>query len=126
MTAPRGWPYEREGPAPIPVGCGRRGATGDCPDHPLPGTGTSEQRDRRQRAREAGLDAYADVIAVPDAQDRAGNALDDAIETATRVRVDADITQAVRDACPDTMITGRELKRLIEVAFAAAGFEVEQ
>jgi hypothetical protein len=76
--------------------------------------------DRRQRAREAGQDT-ADVT-----QSWALAAIDAAIETAVRVRVDADLTQAVRDATPDLMITGRELKRLIEVAFRAAGFEVEK
>jgi hypothetical protein len=82
--------------------------------------------DRRQRAREAGLDAYADVVAVPDPAGRLDNALDDAIEVATRVRVDADVTQAVREAHPEIMIKTTELKSMIEVAFAAAGFEVEQ
>lgn len=82
--------------------------------------------ERAQRAREAGLDAYADAVAVPDAQDRVSSALDDAIETATRVRVDADITHAARAAGDQPPITTRELKSMIEAAFAAAGFEVEQ
>lgn len=82
--------------------------------------------DRIDRALSAGLDAWADVVAVPVAGDRAANAARDAIEAATRVRVDSDITQAVRDAHPDIMIKTTELKGMIETAFRAAGFEVEQ
>ena len=82
----------------------------------------SEARtDRRQRAREAYYDACG-----PGRPEGSAIALEAGIETATRVRVDADVTQAVRNAYPDIMVRGKELKGVIEVAFRAAGFEVEQ
>lgn len=74
--------------------------------------------DRRQRAIEAGCDdphsfnGRANVAA--------------AIETATRVRIDADVTQAAHDAQPRVMVTTSELRDMITAAFRAAGFEVEQ
>ncbi len=73
--------------------------------------------DRRQRAREAGQDHLTDHDAMP--------GIEAAIETATRVRVDADMTRAARDAV-GLAIKTTELKRMIEAAFAAAGFEVEK
>lgn len=76
--------------------------------------------DRWQRAREA----YHDRTDLPEKFSDQG--LDEAIETAIRVRVDADVTQEVRDRHPDLMIKTTELKSMIEVAFRAAGFEVEQ
>ena len=79
--------------------------------------------ERRQGAREAYYDTCA---AGRDRVEGSAIALEAAVETATRVRVDADLTQAVRDAFPDLMIKTTELKSMIEVAFLAAGFEVEQ
>jgi hypothetical protein len=78
--------------------------------------------ERRQRAREAGLDAYSDVLAVPLASERALHAIDDAVETATRVQVTHEIVMAFLQA-PDNPddITGP-----LRAAFRAAGFEVEQ
>jgi hypothetical protein len=78
--------------------------------------------DRAQRAREAALDA-ADDEGRPLAEE--SDRLDVAIETATRVRVDADILAAAREGRQVAMTT-KELKRMIEAAFAAAGFEVEK
>lgn len=77
--------------------------------------------DRRQRAREAGMDAYADVLAVPSSYDRAVNAVTDAVETATRVRVTPEILQAARRGSS----IGFETHQAIVAAFRAAGFEVE-
>lgn len=83
--------------------------------------GADEARaERQQRAREA----YYDATDLPEKFSERG--FDDAIETALRVRVDADITQEVRGRHPDLMIKTTELKSMIEAAFRAAGFEVEQ
>jgi len=79
--------------------------------------------ERRQSAREAYYDACAAGVGRVEGS---AIALEAALETATRVRVDADVTQAVREAHPDLMIKTTELKGMIEVAFRAAGFEVEQ
>jgi hypothetical protein len=82
--------------------------------------GDDEARvDRFERARDAAYDA-------PGAAEAQVPNVDAAIETALRVRVDADITQAVRESCPNIMIKTTELKSMIETAFRAAGFEVEQ
>lgn len=51
---------------------------------------------------------------------------DGAIETATRVRVDADMLHAARAAAPGVMVKSDELKHMIEAAMGAAGFEVER
>lgn len=66
--------------------------------------------DRRQRAREAFLD-YPD--------DDLSGALDDAIETATRVKITPELL-----ATMDPAVGNRETRLL--AAFRAAGFEVEQ
>lgn len=76
--------------------------------------------DRRQSA----LEAYHDAYATPDTATL--DAVETAIETAARVRVDADITQAAHDAEPGVMIKTSELRTMIEAAFRAAGFEVEK
>jgi hypothetical protein len=83
----------------------------------------AELADRRQRAREAGLDAWADVCAVPSSEDRAENALNDAIEVATRVRVDDDIIDAAQQAFP-IFTSADEARPVLTAAFRAAGFEV--
>lgn len=81
--------------------------------------------DRRQRAREAGYDACA--VSMPTESESA--AIECAIETATRVRIDADVISA---ACiiGKTYSPGRspreQVREIIEAAFRAAGFEVEQ
>ncbi len=76
--------------------------------------------DRRQSALEAFEDRY-DTLST----DGVTRARDAAIDTATRVRIDADVTQAAHDAEPGVMIKTSELKSMIEAAFRAAGFEVE-
>lgn len=84
--------------------------------------------DRRQRAREAGLDALSDALAVPSAGGRVGNALDDAIETATRARITPEVIEAFRgrvEAGYRTIPIGQTTSALT-AAFHAAGFEVEQ
>jgi hypothetical protein len=106
----------------VPIGKPRERTTSRGALDLLHGT-APELIDRRQRAREAGLDGIADPAKYTMT---VAKAVEAAVESATRVRVDADLTQAVRDATPDLMITSRELKRLIEVAFRAAGFEVEK
>jgi hypothetical protein len=135
-----GWPEDRYGPAPTPAAereaelrriADETGETIEnvrdladalacCADE-----GFAEARSERwQVAREAYFDAAADD-GKPLADE--GDRLDVAIETAMRVRVDADIMQEVsRDRHPDIMIKTTELKSIIEVAFRAAGFEVEQ
>lgn len=70
--------------------------------------------DRRQAAREAGQDT-ASVSAV------AVNAIDAAIETATRVQITSEIIAAAKPTVP--WLTEKE--RLAR-AFRAAGFEVEE
>ena len=138
-----GWPHDRYGPAPTPAVEAARAheaelqriadKTGEpieivremsdalkcCADE----TFVEARSERWQVAREAYFDAAADD-GKPLADE--GDRLDVALETAMRVRVDADITQEVRDRHPDLMIKTTELKSMIEVAFAAAGFEVEQ
>jgi hypothetical protein len=102
---------------------GRHHGTGapDCPrelhhhhDERCTPPGVGELADRRQRAREAFWDRYA-----PEQYDGDLPALNDAIETATRVRVTREIQLAAAKAYPfvDNMITA---------AFRAAGFEVEE
>lgn len=78
--------------------------------------------DRAQRAREAYWDGGG-RFNDPDGHPEGAEA---AIEVALRVRVDADLTQAVREAHPEIMIKTTELRSVIEVAFRAAGFEVEK
>lgn len=90
-------------------------------------TATSpELHDRRQRAREAGLDA---VVGLVSRSLVTGVALDEAIETATRVRIDKTVMQAAWktyleggsiDVFDDT-----DLYDMLYAAFEAAGFEVE-
>lgn len=85
--------------------------------------GADEARaERRGNALEAGLD----VIPREYVRSEVAHGVEAAVEQATRVRVDADVTQAVREAHPEIMIKTTELKSMIEVALAAAGFEVEQ
>lgn len=80
------------------------------------GAGVSALEERRQRAREAGRDAY-------DAERDGGaifeDALEAAIEAATRVRITLELLAAM-----DPGVGNRET-RLI-AAFRAAGFEVEE
>jgi hypothetical protein len=87
--------------------------------------GTDEARaDRSQRAREAGLDGIADPTKYTTT---VAKAVEAAVETAIRVRVDADVTHAAREAGGyQVPVTTKELKSMIEAAFEAAGFEVEQ
>lgn len=74
--------------------------------------------DRRQRAREA----YYDRVSLPESHEPA--ALDEAIETATRVRVTPEIVAALRHV---TLARGSEqLSEIAAAAFRAAGFEVEE
>jgi len=71
--------------------------------------------ERRQRAREAFYDAYHDgtYVEVP--------GVEDAIETATRVRVTQEIVRAAIVARDDYGMI-----KAVEAAFRAAGFEVEE
>jgi hypothetical protein len=81
--------------------------------------------DRRQRAREA----YADKSPLPVAGGvmpqaaEAMAAIEEAIETATRVRITPGIVEA---AAATGRGFGFALPMAIEAAFRAAGFEVEQ
>lgn len=71
---------------------------------------------RRQIAREAGQDA-AEVSWVE------ATGIDEAIEVATRVRVTDEVVEAAQHAFP-VLRDVAEGKRMLEAAFAAAGFEV--
>lgn len=70
--------------------------------------------ERRQRAFETGLDYPHDDVQ---------GLLDVAIETATRVRITPEL---LHEARPNAFITMTETRRIVEAAFRAAGFEVEQ
>lgn len=77
----------------------------------------SELDDRRQRAREAGLDALGGALF---------DGIDEAIETATRVQVTPGIEAAAYDAIDRSPYVSPEYVRpMIEAALRAAGFEVE-
>jgi len=79
--------------------------------------------DRRQVAREAGLDACDDEgRALIDESDR----LDVAIETATRVRITREMLDAGMDATEGAVPNYGDASVLIKAALAAAGFEVEE
>jgi hypothetical protein len=83
--------------------------------------------DRKQRAREAGQDAYPDSEHHCDC--RAAGMVDDAIEVATRVRVDDDIVAAAREELRRQAFGWLDLRAsrvIIAAAFRAAGFEVEE
>ena len=89
----------------------------------LHGEGYRQLADRRQAAREAaydGLDSCEECGKIHAAGD-----VEAAIETATRVRVTDDIVEAAQNAFP-VLRDVAEGKRMLEAAFAAAGFEVEE
>lgn len=133
-----GWPNDRYGPAPTPAAEAARAheaelqriadETGETIEtvrdlheamQVCGAEGDDEARvDRFERARDAAFDA-------PGAAEAQMPNIDAAIETALRVRVDADLLHAVREGRQVAM-TSKELKSMIEVAFRAAGFEVEQ
>jgi len=71
--------------------------------------------DRRQNAREAGWDAIVDV--------GAREALEVAIETATRVQITDEIVERMRVAV-DSWTWREDTEALARAAFEAAGFEV--
>lgn len=78
----------------------------------------SELADRRQRAREAFWDTSGGLMS------GARDGVEECIETATRVRITPEIEQAARGAFEDRY--GGSVRPIIEAAFEAAGFEVEQ
>lgn len=82
--------------------------------------------ERRSAAREAYHDELSGdgIEAGTDPVDVFAEALDTAIETATRVRVDDAIIEAARDNSTDP--DGAVDRAAIEAAFRAAGFEVEK
>lgn len=75
--------------------------------------------ERRQRAREAGWDAYD-----PSRSGAVLASVNAAIETATRVQVTPEVMAATRDAFEDHY--GGSVKPIIEAVLRAAGFEVEE
>jgi hypothetical protein len=81
---------------------------------------TSPLAERRQRAREAFHDASP--VMDSDIIDQVHGAAEEAIETATRVRVTPEIIQAFVEAPDDP----EDIAGPIEAAFRAAGFEVEE
>jgi len=81
-----------------------------------------ELADRRQRARETFWDDWGGQ-AMPGSPE----ALDAAIETATRVRVDDDILSAACFASGlHENLYGPPMRAALRAAFAAAGFEIEE
>lgn len=112
MSAPVGWHYGFGAPG-CPLGAHR--------DHPQRAV-TSPIDARRQRAREAGLDAAADDGSEFDWGDK----LDAAIETATRVRIDDEIVRAALEAVSAGPAAFGRYHTAVKAAFKAAGFEVEQ
>jgi hypothetical protein len=74
--------------------------------------------DRRQRAREA----YHDASGLGD---NGWHAAEQAIETATRVKITQDMIEAGRGAVPELWVTNAQAVDFLEAVFAAAGFEVE-
>lgn len=82
----------------------------------------SELEGRRQRAREAGLDAQ--VVSAVFPASALVRILDTAIETATRVRITPQITLAALDVM-DGWDPAGNLGETLAAAFRAAGFEVE-
>ena len=85
----------------------------------------SELADRQQRAREAFWDRFAqpDTRIKIEGSDQFAQVLEAAIETATRVRITPEL---LHEARPNAFITMTETRRIIEAAFRAAGFEVEE
>jgi hypothetical protein len=86
--------------------------------------GDDEARaDRRQRAREAGLDAIDGGGQLP-----AGDVLEAAIETATRVRITPEVERALYEelAAATPGEHHAAARAGLAAAFRAAGFEVEQ
>lgn len=79
----------------------------------------SELTDRRQRARETGLDLVTAGGFSPGVLTSAG--IEAAIETATRVRITPEIMNAAKPTVP--WLTEKDR---LTAAFRAAGFEVEQ
>lgn len=75
--------------------------------------------ERRQRAREAAHDENGDPYRV----DR--YAVEAAIETATRVKIDDEIIQAVRPGVEPGSVMWVRTRAKLARGFAAAGFEVE-
>jgi hypothetical protein len=76
--------------------------------------------DRVQRAREAFWDRYA-----PEQYDGDLPALNDALDTATRVRVDGELMAHIFPLI-EGKLGLRDAEQLVAAAFRAAGFEVEE
>lgn len=82
-----------------------------------------ELHDRRQRACEAFADSCHVPYANADTIDEVHAAIDEAIETATRVRITPDIMYACRE--PSGYLLPSIIRDILQAAFSAAGFEVE-
>jgi hypothetical protein len=80
---------------------------------------------RRLEARGAFWDALGAPPVQINGRGGVSDALDEAVETAARVRVDALLVADVRTET-ETSIDAHEARRVIVAAFRAAGFEVEQ
>ena len=76
--------------------------------------------DRRQRAREAYHDGLANIDTTTGMP-----AVEDAIETATRVRIDDSIIDAAQNVGAP-FLNEHEARDVIAAAFRAAGFEIEK
>jgi hypothetical protein len=82
--------------------------------------------ERVQAAREAYWDSFGGPALTAD-NSMTGAALDEAIETAIRVRVDADVIAAALEAYDrDSIDTETNVAVTITAAFRAAGFEVQE
>lgn len=76
-----------------------------------------ELEERRQRAREAGQDAWDQEAPVPEV-------IEAAIETAIRMKITPEVVEAAQANWPQMTPNGW-LEQALERAFRAAGFEVE-
>jgi len=81
---------------------------------------------RRPEARAAFWDALGAPPVQINGRGGVSEALDEAVETATRVRVDDEIIAAGEQAARELFTGPAQRRAIIIAAFRAAGFEVEQ
>lgn len=83
---------------------------------------------RRQNAREAFDDVWggAGRLGSETWPERLQRAREEAIETATRVQVDEDVTAAAEAAVGPLGLEPAEVRVMLAAAFRAAGFEIEE
>ena len=84
---------------------------------------TDPLADRRQRALEAAHDEIGPTNVI---RADAIRAIDQAIETATRVKITEDIIDAAYGEVPWEATERGDVHDIVKAAFRAAGFEVEE